>query len=149
MISLIDQYLEEKPREAKPATPVNYATDYVAYLLQQEEEDPMEEDDKQLPKSHGDELIDGFIRDSGGEFKLIPDSPDDVMPEPKGPDISLSDDEDGCFTETLAKIYIKQHRYDKALEIIRKLYLKNPKKNSYFADQIRFLEKLIINEKQK
>jgi hypothetical protein len=27
--------------------------------------------------------------------------------------------------------------------------LKNPKKNAYFADQIRFLEKLIINEKQK
>jgi hypothetical protein len=27
--------------------------------------------------------------------------------------------------------------------------LNYPKKNAYFADQIRFLEKLIINEKQK
>lgn len=149
MLSLIDHYLEEKPREPKPATPVNYATDYVAYLLQQEEENPIDEEEQQTPKSHGDELIDGFIQGSGGEFKLIPDSPYEIMPEPKGPDMSLSDDEDGCFTETLAKIYIKQHRYEKALEIIRKLYLKNPKKNSYFADQIRFLEKLIINEKQK
>jgi hypothetical protein len=59
------------------------------------------------------------------------------------------DEDEDCFTETLAKIYIKQRRYSKALEIIRKLYLKNPKKNVYFADQIRFLEKLIINEKQK
>lgn len=144
-LSLIEHYLEEKPREPKPSTPINYATDYVAYLLQQDEENPVE---ASQPKSHSDELIDGFIRDNG-EFKLTPDSPYDKMPEPKGPDMSLSQDDEGCFTETLAKIYIKQHRYSKALEIIRKLYLKNPKKNIYFADQIRFLEKLIINEKQK
>ena len=49
----------------------------------------------------------------------------------------------------LAKIYIKQRRYGKALEIIRKLNLKYPKKSIYFADQIRFLEKLVINEKTK
>ena len=57
--------------------------------------------------------------------------------------------DDSCFTETLAKIYIKQHRYEKALEIIKKLSLNYPKKNAYFADQIRFLEKLIINAKSK
>ncbi|EJX04188.1 hypothetical protein EVA_07707 [gut metagenome] len=57
--------------------------------------------------------------------------------------------EDETFTETLAKIYVKQHRYDKALEIIKKLSLNYPKKNAYFADQIRFLEKLIINAKSK
>ncbi|MDY5978814.1 MAG: tetratricopeptide repeat protein, partial [Phocaeicola plebeius] len=34
-------------------------------------------------------------------------------------------------------------------EIIKKLNLKYPKKNTYFADQIRFLEKLIINAKSK
>ena len=49
------------------------------------------------------------------------------------------------FTETLARIYIKQGRYSKALEIIQRLSLQVPKKNAYFADQIRFLEKLIIN----
>ena len=53
------------------------------------------------------------------------------------------------LTETLAKIYVKQRRYDKAIEIIKKLNLKYPKKNAYFADQIRFLEKLIINTKSK
>lgn len=59
------------------------------------------------------------------------------------------DADEGYFTETLARIYVKQQRYDKALEIIKKLYLKYPKKNAYFADQIRFLEKLIINTKSK
>ena len=55
-------------------------------------------------------------------------------------------DDEGYFTETLAKIYIKQGRYSKALEIIQRLNLNYPKKNGYFADQIRFLEKLILNE---
>jgi tetratricopeptide (TPR) repeat protein len=61
--------------------------------------------------------------------------------------IRLSDEvfPESSFTETLARIYIKQKRYDRALEIIKSLYLKYPEKNSYFADQIRFLEKLIAN----
>ena len=65
------------------------------------------------------------------------------------PVLEDEDDEEGCFTETLAKIYIKQQRYEKALEIIEKLNLNYPKKNAYFADQIRFLKKLIINAKSK
>ena len=53
------------------------------------------------------------------------------------------------FTETLARIYIKQCKYDKAIEIIRRLSLNYPKKSRYFADQIRFLGKLILNERSK
>ena len=57
--------------------------------------------------------------------------------------------DESYFTETLAKIYIKQKKYSRALEIIRSLYLQFPEKNAYFADQIRFLEKLIINNNLK
>ena len=57
--------------------------------------------------------------------------------------------DENYFTETLAKIYIKQRKYSRALEIIRSLYLQFPEKNAYFADQIRFLEKLIINNNLK
>ena len=60
-----------------------------------------------------------------------------------------SKEEESYFTETLSRIYIKQGRYEKALEIITQLNLNIPKKNAYFADQIRFLEKLIINNKHK
>ncbi len=60
---------------------------------------------------------------------------------------SAIDENESLFSESLAKIYIQQRRYAKALEIIRKLSLNNPEKNIYFADQIRFLEKLIINVK--
>ena len=51
------------------------------------------------------------------------------------------------LSETLSKIYIQQHHYDKALRIIRSLSLNYPEKNRFFADQIRFLERLIEHNK--
>ena len=74
--------------------------------------------------------------------------PESTTPDPTIDDIPTKEEndvEEGYFTETLARIYIKQGRYSKALEIIKQLSLDNRKKNAYFADQIRFLEKLIIN----
>ena len=43
----------------------------------------------------------------------------------------------------LAKIFVKQGHFERAHEIISKIVLKNPEKSVYFADQLRFLEKLI------
>ncbi|MDE6866890.1 MAG: hypothetical protein K2J23_05795 [Muribaculaceae bacterium] len=50
------------------------------------------------------------------------------------------------FSESLARAMIKNGNYVKALEIITDLSLNNPKKSIYFADQIRFLKKLILNQ---
>ena len=72
-----------------------------------------------------------------------------VSEEEESEDNEEDMEDESYFTETLAKIYVKQQRYSKALEIIKKLSLKYPKKNAYFADQLRFLEKLIINTKSK
>ena len=57
--------------------------------------------------------------------------------------------DDTFLTETLAQIYIKQKKYEEALTIIKRLSLNFPKKSIYFADQIRFLEYLIYNDKNK
>ena len=54
--------------------------------------------------------------------------------------------DDTMLSESLAKIYIKQRKYSKALEIIKTISLKFPEKSIYFADQIRFLQKLIKTE---
>ena len=102
----------------------------------------------EIPQMFGQDLIDSFINDDKGKFTLS-DTPE-YRPEPQS--IAQNDEiEVGgeFFTETLARIYIKQGRYSKALEIIRRLSLENPKKNAYFADQIRFLEKLVINNNKK
>lgn len=56
-------------------------------------------------------------------------------------------DDDAMLSETLARIYIEQKKYDKALRIIRSISLNYPKKNIYFADQIRFLERILGKNK--
>ena len=148
-ISLIDNFLESMPKE-EPAsgpkrkpTPADAAVDYVAYLMEVEPEGTQEMPGE-VPQMFGQELIDSFINIDKGKFTLS----DVPLPEPEEEKESENDSEgveEEYFTETLARIYIKQCRYSKALEIIRRLSLQVPKKNAYFADQIRFLEKLIIN----
>ena len=110
----------------------------------------MNADKSQMDK---DALLADVLEESTSPLISMPISVNDDQAEDeeeeKGEDCVVEREDDGYFTETLAKIYIKQHRYEKALEIIKKLSLNYPKKNAYFADQIRFLEKLIINAKSK
>ena len=91
----------------------------------------------------GQDLIDTFLEQEKGRIMLD-------LPEESSSDDEHDHEEEGeeeYFTETLARIYIKQGRYQRALDIITRLSEHYPKKNAYFADQIRFLEKLIINSK--
>ena len=53
---------------------------------------------------------------------------------------------DELMTETLAKVFVKQKKYRKAIEAYQILGLKYPEKNSLFANQIKEIKKL---KKQK
>ena len=146
-LDLIDRFLAESsemPADELPLPP-EAASDYASVLLEEETKA------EKLASLKGQDLIDRFIgsEPSIHEPEKAPqEKPNDEHgeEEEKQPD---AESDEAYFTETLAKIYVKQHRYEKALEIIRKLNLKYPKKNAYFADQMRFLEKLIINAKSK
>jgi hypothetical protein len=50
--------------------------------------------------------------------------------------------EDNLMTETLARIYLEQKNYDKALQSYRILSLKYPEKSSFFANQIKAVKEL-------
>ena len=144
-MSLIDAFLETLPAEsisfeAEGAAAVDYAS---AYLKDQ----PAGQD---VPALRGQELIDEFL--AGGNEKIAFDFRGDAAQEeivPVTPETEESVAESSFFTETLAGIYIKQGKYEKALEIIKRLCLEYPNKNRYFADQIRFLEKIIKHNIKK
>lgn len=52
--------------------------------------------------------------------------------------------EDDLASESLADIYIKQGKYDKAIDMYNKLSLRNPQKKAYFARKI----EAVLKEKQ-
>ena len=139
------QKTEEKGNLRKP-TAVDATVDYMAYLLAVDFEEESSKVETKKPEMKGQELIDTFIKGDGFELQEELEYKPEISSEPEDSE-KLPEDE--YLTETLAGIYIKQGRYLKALEIIKRLNLNIPKKNAYFADQIRFLEKLIVNSGQK
>ena len=146
-LTLIDKFLNTVPddkaapsKKRKP-TAADATVDYVAYLLQEEGG----AQPAATPEMRGQQLIDKFINDEGGKITLQ----EQLEYVPQEPVEGAKTGDEGYFTETLARIYVKQGRYSKALEIIKQLNLNYPKKSAYFADQIRFLEKLIINNNNK
>ncbi|KAA6349472.1 hypothetical protein EZS27_003069 [termite gut metagenome] len=140
-LELIDAFLSQMPKEDMPAS-FDIVPNYTPYLLEEDKDNASSSND--IPKLHRSELIDDFIEKSKDKRLTLKPVEEKELEEA---DSNVEGGNESYFTETLAKIYIKQKKYVKALEIYRSLNEKNPQKNAYFADQIRFLEKLIINTK--
>ena len=85
------------------------------------------------------DLIDEFIKNSP-KIKINNDY--DVKSSFKT-DQKIKDE---LITETLAKIYVKQEKFNKAIKAYEILSLKYPKKSSFFADQINDIKKLKSKE---
>ena len=125
-LSLINNFLDSIPKEdetddekknhRKP-TPADAAVDYVAYLLETEGE-MLGADD--VPKMKGQSLIDDFINIDKGRF-VLNEEPQSLQEVEDGAENDENTPNEGIFTETLARIYIKQGKYSQALEIIQRL----------------------------
>lgn len=138
-ISLIDNFLSAhdetssgKITRVSPSI-ADLTTDYTSFLMQQEDETT--QTDGKKPKLKGEELIDSFIEETKGKQRL---EIGELASEFKSPEISDEDEE--IYTENMVNIYIKQGRYEQALEILRKICLTNPKKTVNFATLIKLLE---------
>ncbi len=109
-----------------------------AELLELIPDEPVEVTEPSGKLSQAD-LIDRFIRISPTIERL---TPGDMQPVK---DLAAeSTDEHGKFiTETLAKIYINQGYYTKAINIYEKLSLQYPEKSAYFASRIEKIKELI------
>ena len=80
--------------------------------------------------------------------KFIKNSPKIKIKNEYKPDLEIIPDskiKDDLITETLAKIYIDQKKYNKAIKAYNILGLKYPKKSSFFADQIERIKNLKKN----
>lgn len=167
-VSLIDNFLstipddEEKKSESvkkeqkhRKPTAADATVDYVAYLLSTDFEE-LNEAEATIPVSssqdnantmNGGDLIDAFIKNDGGKITLQEEP--EFLPEVPIADNSEKDPEEEFLTETLAGIYIKQGRFQKALDIMDRIHSANPSKSPFYEDQKRFLQKLIANQKKK
>ena len=150
----LDQYGKTAPGEVEAISRAifNPQPDYADVLAAQEKEEggvQVAEGDSQ------DELINKFIAE---QMQLGEQAAQTPITKPVGEeekaeiaDADINDPthiDDSMLSESLAKMYIARHKYSQALEIIKRLSLNYPEKSIYFADQIRFLRKLVLIQKK-
>ena len=129
----------------------NPTPDYAQMLAREEEKSVPAK--TEAPAGSQDDLINSFIiksKAAGGQFPATvesekpepPAAPAAPVQKPEAPDSTM-------LSESLARAYIRRGQYAKAHEIISNLNLNFPEKSIYFADQLRFLGKLLAIEERK
>ena len=109
-------------------------------------DDDLPSESEQAALDEQDALIDSFLQAEETGTLFVPQAPETVPASDSDEDLSKIH-EKAFLTESLAKIYIRQHKYNQALTILRHLNDKYAGPDSYYADQIRFIE--LIQKYQK
>ncbi|MGG8496461.1 hypothetical protein ACQY1Q_08595 [Tenacibaculum sp. TC6] len=90
-------------------------------------------------KSEQEEIIDRFIENNPKISRPVKGNNSDV----KAPETQQNNQ---LMTETLAKVYLEQKKYDSAIQAYKILSLKYPEKSGFFADQVKRI-KILQNNK--
>jgi tetratricopeptide (TPR) repeat protein len=136
---------EQSPKESK-GQPLEFDSseqrsfkEWMKLTQLQPLEEKKEETQERFKENPQFQVIDEFIKNNP---KIVPtksyESSERIKPKHE-PSTSL-------MTETLARVYVEQKRYDKAIQAFKILILNNPEKSSFFADQIQEIERLKENK---
>jgi hypothetical protein len=135
---------EEKIFYMDPGIPVPESPDLLELDLNAISDYSPEMEPGPVEKVHPEKLLQSELID-----KFILENP---RIEPKRDKMNIDQEDiskpfveesDGFVTETLARIYVSQGYYSKAIDIYEKLSLKFPEKSSYFATQIEKVKEFI------
>lgn len=89
------------------------------------------------------ELIDRFIEANPRMPRANAKGENEITTQ--APSVERPNNNTTLMTETLAKVYLEQKKYDRAIQAYEILILKNPEKKSLFADRIWDIKQLKKN----
>lgn len=153
--TFLDNFGTSNPHEIEALEQAifNPMPDYADILAAQEQQ--LNPSRAVAAQTREDELINDFIeqsrreREAAGSPQQMHVESEEVAAVAADTTAQPSGEDETMLSESLAKIYFSQGKYSKSLEIIENINLKFPEKSIYFADQIRFLRKIVLNEEVK
>lgn len=135
---------QRQPAPHKPAPPqerAEFQQQYVEHIFHIQTPFEVADHLAEYPSAEvkdvkGAEIIEKFLKE---DPTIKPPKPELIDNENKAK--KSAEDHYDLVSETLAKIYIEQMLYHKAIDTYKKLSLKYPEKSGYFADLIQSIEK--------
>jgi len=119
--------MDQQEEEDKSLMVVMSFSEWLTFFKKKSEKEKEEEEDKKALKSMWQkEKLSAAMEEENDE---IPEAVFEMA-------VNSITKEEGLISESLAEILIKQGKYDKAVDMYRKLSLRNPQKNTYFAHKI-------------
>ena len=122
-------------------------TEWLQLTSAPEEPEIKEEDNEDRVTHQEDNVMGALERKKKFELldKFIENNPK-IVPKESLPKINIKEstkiNHNELMTETLAKVYLEQKKYKKAIQAFKILSLKYPEKSGFFADQIQAVKKL-------
>ena len=147
---------ETETEHEQPSRTITLIDDFIeegGFKLHKDKEEDDQEDAQEAPSASDSGIASGNANASDSADASDGTNASDVADVNANAGAKPADaadaDSGGVFTETLARIYIKQGKYERAYQIIDRLYKQHPQKSAFYVDQLCFLEKLMLNEKKK